>query len=155
MRPHRLYADAIETLGVDAVATALGIGRSHAYRLARHPADVEDPDGTGARSDVERVRTLMVTAAGMGEFELVVRWRAEFDAMWRWLLRTQCGALTIARLRSKGPKLLRELADLLEAIGKDEADRDEIRRETLDVRALCDRILLATEQPFAEDDDDA
>lgn len=157
MKTHALYADAIEVLGIDAVSTALGLSRSHTYRLARHPADVEDPDGTGARNDVDRIRSLMLMAAGHPDGQgLVVRWRSEFDALWRWLLRTQSSAVSLGRLRGKAVRALHELADVIDAAGKDpnEVCQQEIRAEALEARRLLDRIILACEQEFAEDDEE-
>lgn len=53
-----LYRHAIDAVGAKRVAHALGLSLSHTYRLQRPTMDV-DADGTGARSDLDRLETLV------------------------------------------------------------------------------------------------
>ena len=61
-----IYARAIDTVGAKRVAHALGLSLSHTYRLQRPTMDV-DPDGTGARSDLDRIEALVDLLAARPE----------------------------------------------------------------------------------------
>ena len=56
---HELYRLILEAAGAKRVAHALGLSVSHVYRMARHPMDDGDPDGTGTRNDLDRLELLV------------------------------------------------------------------------------------------------
>lgn len=80
---HELFAASIEVIGAKKVASALNLSLAHTYRLQRSPLD-EDPNGTGARNDVDRIEQLVdVLAAHPRARPVLHRWRLYFDALFR------------------------------------------------------------------------
>lgn len=81
MRSHEFHRRAIDVLGAERVARIYGVKVASAYRLARHPADDEDPDGTGARNPLDRIADLQDALAAYPEGRaLLVEWKTLEDS---------------------------------------------------------------------------
>jgi hypothetical protein len=80
MKTYEFHRRAIDVLTAERVARIYGVKVTSAYRLARHPADDEDPDGTGARNPLDRIGDLQDALAGYPEGRaLLIEWKATED----------------------------------------------------------------------------
>jgi hypothetical protein len=58
MKSHEVIRDAVDEPGVKAVAAALKVSAALVYKWCEPPADANDPDQSGARNPLDRVREL-------------------------------------------------------------------------------------------------
>jgi hypothetical protein len=124
-----LYHAAIDALGAKRVSQALGISLSQTYRLARATTDV-DPDGTGARSDLDRTETLVDLLAAYPEGRpVLVEWRAWFEAMFERALGEWRGdALTPDRFHIQVGRAIKEVGDAISRCQDEALRREDLRR---------------------------
>lgn len=143
---YELFKDAIEAIGARKVARALGLQSvSSAYRLARHPMDEDDPDGTGARNDLDRLEQLMdVLAAHPHARPVLIRFRLFFDGTFRRALdHEEVLPLTSDRVADKAARLCKEFGELLAEMPS--MDPDRIVNEGSELMAVLDRLIQAAE----------
>jgi hypothetical protein len=130
MDTSEIYRDAMEAAGAKRLAHALGLSLSHAYRLARPTHDV-DPDGTGARSDLDRLEALVDLLASRPQGRpVLVKMRQWTDALFRRAL----GAWA-------GPAL--DDDSLAEQVGR-------AVKEVGEAIARCQRVVLECPEKRAE-----
>lgn len=154
MDTNEIYSNAIKAVGAKRIAHALGLSLSHTYRLARPTMDV-DPDGTGARSDLDRVELFVdLLAARPGGRVVLVQMRQWFDALFNRALGAWGGGeLTEDTFRGHVGRAVSEFGEAVsacqtQALACDEARaalRTELHEAIAELKAL-DAALGAHDQ---------
>lgn len=148
MQSHQLYARLLDVLEAPRLARALGIRRvDSVYRLARHPADIEDPDGTGARNDFDRIEAVIEAAVlRPGGRALVRQIQIWFEALFRRVLDGwQPEPLTDCRLMQKTATAVSEFGDFLGTCTPGEIDPERISKEGAEAIEAIERLVLAAQ----------
>lgn len=147
MQSYHLFARLIEILGAPRLASALGLRRTDSvYRLARHPMDGDDPDGTGTRNDFDRLEAVVEAAAMRSGGRAVIR---EMDLWWRALMARALDGLhpeplTDCRLARRVGATVREFADVLTACDPETLDPAKLAREGAEaIEAIATLVLAA------------
>lgn len=156
METSDLYRDAIEAAGAKRLAHALGISLSHAYRLARPTMDV-DPDGTGARSDLDRLEALVDLLASRPEGRpVLVKMRQWTDALFRRALGAWAGpALDEDTLADQVGRAVKEVGEAISrcqrAVLECPDRRGELRKELheaiAELKTLDARLAAIVDEP--------
>ncbi len=151
MKSYEVIRQAVDEPGVKAVAAALRVSPALVYKWCEPPADLDDPDQSGARNPLDRVRDMYLLTK---DIRLV-----------RWLCNEAGGffvANPVPELRksldenifgeSRG--MVREFSELLDTVTEslektpgiqiDEAD--EIRQKWEDLKACVERFVIACER---------
>lgn len=144
---YQVYHRAIEAVGAKKLAHALDLSLSHTYRLARHPMDSNDPDGTGGRNDLDRFEALGdVLAAhpktGLPTLALLHGWMEERFS--RWLGRANPAPLADSHLATKAGELCREFGELL-VEARPGFDADRVVKEASEVIAVLQLLIRSAE----------
>src|SRR5688572_7585452 len=151
MKSFEVIRQAVDEPGVKAVAAALKVSPALVYKWCEPPADVEDPDQSGAKNPLDRVREMYALTTD--------------TRLARWL----CNEAGGSRVANPDPQLgkrydesifsetrdmVREFSALLDAITehaetppgivKDEAD--EIRQKWEDLKACVERFVISCER---------
>lgn len=148
MDTNDIYRSAIEAVGAKRIAHALGLSLSHTYRLARPTMDV-DPDGTGARSDLDRIELFVdVLAARPAGRVVLVQMRQWFDALFQRALGAWGGGeLTEDTFRGHVGRAVSEFGEAVSACQSKalecEAARVELRRELREAIAEMEKLDAA------------
>lgn len=143
---HELYRAAIDAIGAKKVAHALGLSLSHTYRLQRPPMDESDGDGTGARSDVDRIEMLIdVLAAHPYARPVLHQWRLHFEAMFRRALdREEIRPVSDEALARKVGDVCREFGEFLRECGPT-LDARRVLKEGAEAIEAIERIIRAAQ----------
>lgn len=139
---NEIYAAAIEAVGAKRVANALGYSLQHTYRLARPTMDL-DPDGTGARSDLDRIEALVnLLAAYPDGRPVLMRMRSAYDEMFdRALGAWQPVPLTRDSLAERAGKTVKEFAEFLATCSADGFDGQRLQREGAEAIEAIERLM--------------
>jgi len=151
MKSYEIIRNAVEELGVKAVAAGLKVSSALVYKWCEPPAEHDDPDASGAKNPLDRIRELYLLTK---DIRLI-----------RWLCNEAGGffaANPVPDLR-KSPdetifdetrEMVRDFSELLEAVTKsledaqrvntEEADR--IRQKWEDLKACAERFVLSCEE---------
>lgn len=142
---YRLIRGWIDAINDKRVARALGYDRGTVHRMARHPADADDPDGTGSLNLLDRlegiVEALAVHPQGRAEIELLDQW-------WETLILRACGdpdgtLLGSEALTRHAAEMCREFGELLSECRPGACDHERLAREGSDVLAAVGRLVRA------------
>jgi hypothetical protein len=151
MRSHEVIRNAVDEPGVKAVAAALRISPALVYKWCEPPADQEDPDQSGARNPLDRVRDMYVLTK---DIKLI-----------RWLC-NEAGGFYVSNPVSDSDRpvdqnifnetrgMVREFSELLDAVTAsveddshiDSQEADEIRQRWEDLKACVERFVMACEK---------
>ncbi|MGD0141445.1 MAG: phage regulatory CII family protein [Tepidisphaeraceae bacterium] len=151
MKSYEIMRNAVEDLGVKAVAAGLKVSAALVYKWCEPPAEHLDPDASGAKNPLDRIRELYLLTK---DIHLI-----------RWLCNEAGGffaANPVPDLR-KSPdetifdetrEMVRDFSELLEAVTKsledaqrvntEEADR--IRQKWEDLKACAERFVMSCEE---------
>ncbi|MGA2440941.1 MAG: phage regulatory CII family protein [Tepidisphaeraceae bacterium] len=151
MKSYETIRNAVEELGVKAVAAGLKVSSALVYKWCEPPAEHDDPEASGAKNPLDRIRELYLLTK---DIRLI-----------RWLCNEAGGffaANPVPDLR-KSPdetifdetrEMVRDFSELLEAVTKsleddqrvnaEEADR--IRQKWEDLKACAERFVLSCEE---------
>lgn len=137
-----LWKMAIDAVGVRPLARAYGVTEATVYRWARPPVH-EDPDGTGAPNPTDRIESAVEALAFREAGRPVLRiWRMHHDALYSQALDGAAPRpISPSELKTKLPKLLREFADVVEAVGADEVCAKAIAKEWSELVDLGERLI--------------
>lgn len=144
---NQLYSRAIDAVGAKKVAHALDLSLSHTYRIARNPMDIDNPDGTGARNDLDRLEAfgdLMAAhpAFGLSVLVLLRMWIDERFA--RWFGTAISSPLVDSELAAKAGEVCKEFGELLQQL-RPGFDADVVAKEASDVVAVLEQLIKAAE----------
>jgi hypothetical protein len=151
MKSYEVIRQAVDEPGVKAVAAALKVSPALVYKWCEQPADSEDPDQSGAKNPLDRVREIYSLTKDIR----LVRW-----------LCNEAGGFYIAnpdpQLRrpleesifSETRSMVRDFSELLDAVteavdddpGIDPDEADEIRQKWEDLKACVERFVVAAEK---------
>ena len=151
MKSYEVIRQAVDEPGVKAVAAALRVSPALVYKWCEPPADVDDPDQSGARNPLDRVREMYLLTK---DIRLV-----------RWLCNEAGGffvANPVPELRKSLDEniftetrgMVREFSELLDTVtesvenkpGIDVREADEIRQKWEDLKACVEKFVISCEQ---------
>jgi hypothetical protein len=153
MKSYEIIRQSVDELGVKAVAAGLKVSTALVYKWCEAPAEHDDPDGSGAKNPLDRVREMYLLTK---DIRLI-----------RWLCNQAGGffaANPVPNVRKttdetiffETREMMRDFTELLDAvtgsldndqhIDNDEADR--IRQKWEDLKACAEHFVLSCEQGF-------
>jgi hypothetical protein len=153
MKSYEVIRQAVDEPGVKAVAAALRVSPALVYKWCEPPADVDDPDQSGARNPLDRVREMYLLTK---DIRLI-----------RWLCNEAGGFFVsnpVPELRksldenifSETRGMVREFSELLDTVtesventpGIDAKEADQIRQKWEDLKACLERFVLSCEKGY-------
>ena len=151
MKSFDVIRQAVDEPGVKAVAAALKVSPALVYKWCEQPADSEDPDQSGAKNPLDRVREMYMLTKDIR----LIRWLCN-EAGGFYIsnpvpeLRRSLDESVFAETRS----MVRDFSELLDAVteavdddpGIDPNEADEIRQRWEDLKACVERFVVAAEK---------
>ena len=151
MKSYDVIRQAVDEPGVKAVAAALRVSAALVYKWCEPPAEADDPDQSGARNPLDRVRDLYATTKD----RRLVDWLCH-----------QAGGFFVANPETQTGKgldesifagtrgMVRDFSELLDAVtrahendpGIDPEEADDIRRQWQDLKAAVEQFVIACEK---------
>jgi hypothetical protein len=151
MKSYEVIRQAVDEPGVKAVAAALKVSPALVYKWCEQPADNEDPDQSGAKNPLDRVREMYLLTKDIR----LIRWLCnEADGFFVSNpvpeLRRTLDETIFGETRS----MVRDFSELLDAVteavdddpGIDLDEADEIRQRWEDLKACVERFVIACEK---------
>ena len=151
MKSYDVIRQAVDEPGVKAVAAALRVSPALVYKWCEPPADEDDPEQSGARNPLDRVREMFLLTK---DIRLV-----------RWLCNEAGGFFVsnpVPELRksldenifAESRGMVREFSELLDTItesvedkpGIDPEEADEIRQKWEDLKACVEKFVISCER---------
>ena len=151
MKSYEIIRNAVEELGVKAVAAGLKVSAALVYKWCEPPAEHDDPDASGAKNPLDRIRELYLLTK---DIRLV-----------RWLCNEAGGffaANPVPDLRmspdetifDETREMVRDFSELLDAVTAslehdqrvNAEDADRIRQKWEDLKACTERFVLSCEE---------
>ncbi|HEX8911036.1 MAG TPA: hypothetical protein VF796_01665 [Humisphaera sp.] len=153
MKSFEVIRSAVDEPGVKAVAAALKVSAALVYKWCEPPADASDPDQSGAKNPLDRVRDLYVNTKD----KKLIDWLCH-----------QAGGFFVAnpdhdpdaeldqRVFTETRKMVRDFSELLETItesvevtpGIDLDEADLIRTKWQDLKASVERFVTGCEKGY-------
>jgi hypothetical protein len=151
MKSYEVIRTAVDEPGVKAVAGALKVSPALVYKWCEPPADSEDPDQSGAKNPLDRVREMYLLTKDIR----LVRW-----------LCNEAGGFFVAnpvpelrktideQIYSETRSMMKEFSELLDAVTTaveddpyvDPNEADEIRQRWEDLKACVERFVMSCEK---------
>src|SRR3954470_20914595 len=151
MKSYEVIRQAVDEPGVKAVAAALKVSPALVYKWCEPPADGDDPEQSGAKNPLDRVREMYMLTKDIR----VVRWLCnEADGFYVSNpvpeIRKSLDETIFAETRS----MVRDFSELLDAITEsvegdssvDSDEADKIRQKWEDLKACVERFSMACEK---------
>lgn len=151
MRSHEVIRNAVDEPGVKAVAAALRISPALVYKWCEPPADLEDPDQSGARNPLDRVREMYMLTKDIK----LIRWLCnEAGGFYVSNPVPDSGRPVDQNIFNETRGMVREFSELLDAVTAsveddshiDSQEADEIRQKWEDLKACVERFVMACEK---------
>jgi hypothetical protein len=153
MKSHEVIRQAVEEPGVKTVAAALKVSAALVYKWCEPPAEREDPDQSGAKNPLDRVREMYQLTKDIR----LIRW-----------LCNDAGGFFVSSPKPEITRsldesifietraMVREFSELLETVtesmenepGIDQEEADEIRQKWEDLKAVVERFVLTCEKGY-------
>ena len=151
MKSYEVIRQAVEEPGVKAVAAALKVSPALVYKWCEPPAAADDPDQSGTKNPVDRVREIYSLTKDIR----IVRW-----------LCNEAGGFYVANpdpelrrplseeIFNETRSMVRDFSELLETVSAsveddqhiDHEEADEIRQKWEDLKAVVERFVIACEK---------
>lgn len=151
MKSHEVIRSAVDEPGVKRVAAELRVSSALVYKWCEPPADDADPDQSGARNPLDRVRDLYLLTKDIR----VVRW-----------LCNEAGGFFVPNpvpelhksseqsIFNRTRQMMREFSELLDAVHEsladdnsvDMAEAENIRQRWEDLKAVSEEFVMACEK---------
>jgi len=151
MKSYEVIQKAVDEPGVKSVAAALKVSQALIYKWCEPPADSDDPDQSGAKNPLDRVREMYALTKDIR----LVRW-----------LCNEAGGFFVANpdpelrksydeaIFSETRDMVRDFSELLETItdsaesapGIVPEEADQIREKWEDLKACVERFVIACER---------
>ena len=151
MKSFEVIRQAVDEPGVKAVAGALKVSPALVYKWCEPPAEADDPDQSGAKNPLDRVREMYMLTKDIR----LVRWLCnEADGFYVSNpvpeLRKSVDEVIFNETRS----MVRDFSELLETVTEsveddtviDENEADAIRQKWEDLKACVERFVIACEK---------
>jgi hypothetical protein len=151
MKSYEVIREAVDEPGVKAVAAALRVSPALVYKWCEPPADEDDPDQSGARNPLDRVRELYLQTKDIH----LVRWLCN-EAGGFFVnnpvpeLRKSLDENIFAETRG----MVREFSELLDTVtesvenkpGIDVSEADQIRQRWEDLKSCVEKFVISCER---------
>jgi len=151
MKSYDVIRQAVDEPGVKAVAAALKVSPALVYKWCEPPADEEDPDQSGAKNPLDRVREMYLLTKDIR----LVRW-----------LCNEAGGFYVSNpvpdirktldehIFTETRSMVREFSELLDTVtesveddpGIDPQEADEIRQRWEDLKACVEKFVIRCEK---------
>ena len=151
MKSYDVIRQAVDEPGVKAVAAALKVSPALVYKWCEPPADEEDPDQSGAKNPLDRVREMYLLTKDIH----LVRW-----------LCNEAGGFFVSNpvpdirrtldehIFTETRSMVREFSELLDTVtesveddpGIDPQEADEIRQRWEDLKACVEKFVIRCEK---------
>ena len=151
MKSHDVIRQAVDEPGVKAVAAALKVSPALVYKWCETPADNEDPDQSGAKNPLDRVREMYHLTKDIR----LIRW-----------LCNEAGGFYVANpvpnpqtpieqsIFNETRTMVRDFSELLDAITEsveddtqiDNEEADAIRQRWEDLKACAEKFVIGCEK---------
>ena len=151
MKSYEVIREAVDEPGVKAVAAALRVSPALVYKWCEPPADEDDPEQSGAKNPLDRVRELFLQTKDIH----LVRW-----------LCNEAGGFYVSNpvpemrksldenIFGESRSMVREFSELLDTItesvedkpGIDTKEADLIRQRWEDLKACVERFVISCEK---------
>jgi hypothetical protein len=151
MKSYEVIRKAVDDQGVKAVAAALRVSAALVYKWCEPPSQQDDPDASGAKNPLDRVRDLYLLTKDIH----LIRWLCNeaggfFVANPVPELRTSADEAIFSETR----EMVRDFSELLEAVTKsteddgriDTEEADKIRQKWEDLKACVEHFTLSCEK---------
>lgn len=153
MKSYEVIQQAVDEPGVKAVAAALKVSPALVYKWCEPPADSEDPDQSGAKNPLDRVREMYLLTRDIR----LIRW-----------LCNEAGGFYVANpsiderrpleesIFAETRGMVREFSELLDAVtesvendpGIDPQEADVIRQKWEDLKTCVERFVIGCEKGY-------
>jgi hypothetical protein len=151
MKSHEVIRNAVDEQGVKAVAAALRVSAALVYKWCEPPAEHDDPDASGAKNPLDRVRDIYLLTKDIR----VVRWLCH-EAGGFFVtnpvpeLRKTPDQAIFAETR----EMVRDFSQLLDAVTEsveddgmiDAKEADNIREKWEDLKSCVEHFVLSAEE---------
>lgn len=151
MKSYEVIRQAVDEPGVKAVAAALKVSPALVYKWCEPPAEADDPDQSGAKNPLDRVREMYALTKDIR----LVRWLCnEADGFFvsnpvPEIRKTNDEAIFV---ETRG--MVREFSELLDAVTEshdddghiDNKESDVIREKWEDLKACVERFVISCER---------
>jgi hypothetical protein len=151
MKSYDVIRNAVDEPGVKAVAAALKVSAALVYKWCEPPADTDDPEQSGARNPLDRVREMYLLTKDIR----LIRWLCNeaggfFVSNPVPELRKSLDESIFTETRS----MVRDFSELLDAVtesvednpGIDAEEADAIRQKWEDLKACVERFVMSCEK---------
>ena len=151
MKSYDVIRQAVDEPGVKAVAAALKVSPALVYKWCEPPADEEDPDQSGAKNPLDRVREMYMLTKDIR----LIRW-----------LCNEAGGFYVSnpvpeirktldeQIFTETRSMVREFSELLDTVtesvedepGIDPQEADQIRQKWEDLKACLEKFVIRCEK---------
>jgi hypothetical protein len=156
MKSFEVIRNAVEEPGVKSVAAALKVSAALVYKWCEPPAENADPDQSGAKNPLDRVREMYLLTKDVN----LIRWLCHEAG--GFFVSDPVPDLRQPREQSifnETRSMMREFSELLEVVGKsvendqsiDNKEAAEIREKWEDLKACVERFVVGCEDGHYED----
>lgn len=151
MKSYEVIRKAVDEPGVKAVAAGLRVSAALVYKWCEAPADEADPDQSGARNPLDRVRELYKITNDIDLIQWLCHEAKGFYAANREL---KPGRTLDESVFAETRGMVRDFSELLETItesvenvpGIDLGEADEIRQKWEDLKSLVEGFVVGCEK---------
>lgn len=160
MKSYEVIRNAVDEPGVKAVAAALKVSPALVYKWCEPPADSDDPDQSGAKNPLDRVREMYLLTRDIRLVRFLCNEAGGFFvANPVPELRRNLDESIFAETRG----MVREFSELLDAItasveitpGINSQEADHIRQKWEDLKACLEKFVISCEKGFFDHSHDA
>ena len=150
MKSYEVIRGAVEEPGVKAVAAALRVSPALVYKWCEPPADMEDPDQSGAKNPLDRVKEMYLLTKDIH----LIRWLCnEAGGFFVSNPVPELSRTLEANIFMETRAMMRDFSELLDAVtesveddpGIDPHEADLIRQKWEDLKACVERFCRACE----------
>jgi hypothetical protein len=151
MKSHEIIRNAMEEPGVKAVAAALRVSPALVYKWCEPPADTEEPDQSGAKNPLDRVREMFALTKDIR----LVRWLCN-EAGGYFCANPEVDPKHSVEMSvfSETRLMVREFSELLDSVtesmeddpGIDLGEAELIRQKWEDLKACLERFVAGCEK---------
>jgi hypothetical protein len=151
MKSHEVIRQAVDEPGVKAVAAALKVSPALVYKWCEAPADSDDPEQSGAKNPLDRVREMYLLTKDIR----LIRWLCnQADGFFVSNPVPDIRRSLDETIFSESRSMVREFSELLDAVtesveddpGIDPGEADTIREKWEDLKACIERFVVRCEQ---------
>jgi hypothetical protein len=151
MKSYDVIRQAVDEPGVKAVAAALKVSPALVYKWCEPPADEEDPDQSGAKNPLDRVREMYLLTKDIR----LIRWLCnQADGFFVSNPVPDIRKTLDEQIFTETRSMVREFSELLDTVtesveddpGIDPDEADQIRQKWEDLKACLEKFVIRCEK---------